>query len=130
MSSLGTGPVVPYLSSYARQLGFSSVVVGLIYTILPICGMIAKPVFGAIADRFHCQKKIFLVAQLITAVAFLSIYYSPSLPTDRVVHFSCSDSEAVFNTYPGNAVDECTISEIQSKESVDRCKVSLCVYID
>ncbi|XP_018566691.1 major facilitator superfamily domain-containing protein 6-A [Anoplophora glabripennis] len=119
----GTGPVVSYLSSYARQLGFSSVVVGLVYTILPICGMIAKPVFGAIADRFHCQKKIFLVAELLTAVAFIAIYYSPEVPTERVVHFSCSDSEAVFNTYPGNTIDECTLAEIQSKQSLESCRL-------
>ncbi|KAJ8925091.1 hypothetical protein NQ315_001263 [Exocentrus adspersus] len=119
----GTGPVVPYLSTYARQLGFSSVVVGLIYTILPICGMVAKPVFGAIADRYHCQKKIFLAAQLFTAVAFIAVFYSPALPIERVVHFSCADSEAVFNTYPGSQADECTIADIQAKGSTERCRL-------
>lgn len=31
-----TAPVVPFIPVYAKQLGYSAVVVGLIYTILPI----------------------------------------------------------------------------------------------
>lgn len=48
---LGTGSVVPYMPVLARQLGFSTFVVGSIYTVLPILGLISKPLFGAIADR-------------------------------------------------------------------------------
>ena len=48
---LGTAPVVPFMPTLAKQLGYSSVVVGTMYTILPIIGMIAKPIFGFIADR-------------------------------------------------------------------------------
>lgn len=36
----------------ARQLGFSTFIVGTIYSILPILGLVAKPLFGALADRF------------------------------------------------------------------------------
>lgn len=61
---LGTAPVVPYMPTLARQLGFSSVVVGTMYTILPIIGMLAKPTFGAIADRFQRQKRLFLTFQV------------------------------------------------------------------
>lgn len=48
----GTGCVQPFMQVYARQLGFSSFVVGTIYTILPILGLISKPLFGALADRY------------------------------------------------------------------------------
>lgn len=48
---LGTAPVVPFMPTLAKQLGYSSVVVGTMYTILPIIGMLAKPIFGFIADR-------------------------------------------------------------------------------
>lgn len=52
------------MPTLAKQLGFSSVIVGYIYTVLPIIGMLAKPIFGAIADRFHRQKKLFLFFQV------------------------------------------------------------------
>lgn len=47
----GTAPVVPFMPTLARQLGFSVSSVGTIYTILPVVGMLVKPIFGAIADR-------------------------------------------------------------------------------
>lgn len=52
------------MTVFARQLGFSTTVVGGIYTVLPIVGMLAKPLFGVIADRFHRQKLLFLIFQV------------------------------------------------------------------
>ncbi|XP_066138114.1 major facilitator superfamily domain-containing protein 6 [Euwallacea fornicatus] len=101
----GTGPVTPYLSTYSRQLGFSSTIVGVIYTILPISGMIAKPFAGAIADRFHCQKYIFLFTQLLTAVAFISILYSPKIGMRETADFSC-----VFQNVSLQNIKEVTIN--------------------
>lgn len=51
LSEKGTSTVVPFMPTLIRQLGFSSFIVGTIYTILPIVGLLAKPIFGAIADR-------------------------------------------------------------------------------
>ncbi|KAH1008249.1 major facilitator superfamily domain-containing protein 6 [Dendroctonus ponderosae] len=119
----GTGPIVPFLSVYARQLGFSSVVVGLIYTILPVSGMIAKPTFGAISDRFHCQKKIFLIAQLLTAVAFLAIYFSPKITMENHVEFNCNSSTAaVFLNTEGVNSEQLTL--IQDKNSTFNCELT------
>lgn len=60
----GTAPIVPFLPVYARQLGFSSFVVGTVYAILPIFGMLSKPLFGAVADHFKQQKSLFLLFQV------------------------------------------------------------------
>ncbi|XP_041987647.1 major facilitator superfamily domain-containing protein 6 [Aricia agestis] len=73
----GTAPLVPYLSTYARQLGFPAETVGLIYTVLPVCGLIAKPLFGVIADRFKIQKLLFILFQVLTIVSFGAIYFIP-----------------------------------------------------
>lgn len=95
---VGTAPVQPFLSVYARQLGFSSIIVGLIYTILPIAGMLAKPLMGSIADRFMCQKIIFLVMILVTGIAFMAIYFVPELPNETRAHFACDSGVAVFDS--------------------------------
>ncbi|XP_049819916.1 major facilitator superfamily domain-containing protein 6-A isoform X2 [Aethina tumida] len=92
----GTGPVVSYLSTYAKQMGFSGTTVGIIYTILPICGMVAKPLVGGIADKFLWQKKIFLFSQLLTAAAFIAILYSPTI--DNNMEFTCDSGELAVNT--------------------------------
>jgi hypothetical protein len=122
----GTGPVQPFLSTYARQLGFSSVVVGVIYTILPICGMLAKPLIGAISDRFRCQKIMFLAGQLLTAAAFLAINFSPEIPKDQKVHFSC-EGDAVFDTSPNakSTVDDCLIDQFQKEPGIVDCQVRM-----
>lgn len=55
---------------YARQLGFSTFIVGTIYTILPILGLISKPLFGALADRY----------EYIVSFIYIRIFtYSPSI---------------------------------------------------
>ncbi|EFA00564.1 major facilitator superfamily domain-containing protein 6 [Tribolium castaneum] len=121
----GTGPVQPFLSTYARQLGFSATIVGLIYTILPISGMLAKPIVGAIADRFRCQKLMFLAAQLLTAAAFLAINFSPEIPKDQKVHFAC-DGDAVFDTSPLTKVeiDDCLVDQFQKTPGNVTCRMN------
>lgn len=102
----GTAPVVPFMSVYARQLGFSSSIVGIIYTVLPICGMIAKPLFGGISDRFRCRRAIFLAFQLATAVAFLGINYVPEVEVQQRMQFACDNGEAALDTCHMNVVGD------------------------
>nr|XP_018907870.1 PREDICTED: major facilitator superfamily domain-containing protein 6 [Bemisia tabaci] len=92
----GTGPVVPFLPPLARQLGFSTAVIGFIYTILPIFGMIAKPTLGAIADRYHCQRSLFLLSMLIACIGFFSISFVPPIVIHTKVHLRC-DGETIFD---------------------------------
>lgn len=123
---LGTAPVVPFLSTYARQLGFSSFIVGLIYTILPICGMIAKPLMGTIADRFRCQKKIFLVAIVFCSAAVVVLFYAPSLPVTSKITFACDQSESFLNTCIENStaqVDKCAAVELSQDSGTVMCEV-------
>ncbi|XP_050300560.1 major facilitator superfamily domain-containing protein 6 [Anthonomus grandis grandis] len=120
----GTGPVVPYLTVYARQLGFSSVVVGLVYTILPVCGMIAKPVFGAIADRFKCQKILFLIAQLLTAAAFLALFFSTRSPLEAQVSLNCAHNQLTIQNLDDTTVDSKLLAKIQSKQQSTTCELT------
>ncbi|XP_060652575.1 major facilitator superfamily domain-containing protein 6-A isoform X1 [Drosophila nasuta] len=83
----GTAPVVPFMPQLATQLGYSSVVVGTMYMILPIIGLIAKPLFGYIADRYHQHRLLFLGGQALTAVAFFLIMFVPAV--DQETQFHC-----------------------------------------
>lgn len=69
----GSAPIVPFLPVYARQLGFSSFVVGTIYAVLPIFGMLSKPLFGAAADYFKQQKTLFLLFQVRLPSTFIAM---------------------------------------------------------
>uniref|UniRef100_T1GU06 Major facilitator superfamily (MFS) profile domain-containing protein n=1 Tax=Megaselia scalaris TaxID=36166 RepID=T1GU06_MEGSC len=93
--SAGTAPVVPFMPTLARQMGFSSVVVGTIYSILPIIGLLTKPIFGFVSDKFQSHKLLFILAQGLTAVAFFCIMFIPNIPT--TVDFHCHGGESVLN---------------------------------
>lgn len=49
--NVATAPIVPYMAVYARQLGFSTVAVGLMYTVLPFVALVMKPLLGFVADK-------------------------------------------------------------------------------
>ncbi|KAH8418715.1 hypothetical protein KR222_002804 [Zaprionus bogoriensis] len=83
----GTAPVVPFMPPLVLQLGYSPVVLGTIYMILPIVGLLAKPIFGFIADRYHRHRFLFLGGQLLTAVAFFMIMFVPA--ADPKPQFHC-----------------------------------------
>lgn len=115
---LGTAPVVPFMSTYAKDLGFSSLVVGIIYTVLPVAGMLAKPTMGALADRFQAQKVIFLIAGLVAACAMIGLNFMPTVQQERKIHFSCDNLEAVMDTCVGgkeasfNHDQECGLKQL------------------
>lgn len=56
--------VVPFIPTIIKQLGFSSNVLGTVYAVLPVVGLLSKPIFGGLADKFHKQKLLFLVFQV------------------------------------------------------------------
>ncbi|KAH8300485.1 hypothetical protein KR018_008665 [Drosophila ironensis] len=86
----GTAPVVPFMPTLAGQLGYSTTVVGTMYMILPIIGMLAKPLFGYIADRFHRHRFLFLSGQVLTGIAFFLIMFVPGLEKPLTkVEFHC-----------------------------------------
>uniref|UniRef100_A0A182N1Q3 Major facilitator superfamily associated domain-containing protein n=1 Tax=Anopheles dirus TaxID=7168 RepID=A0A182N1Q3_9DIPT len=114
----GTAPVVPFMPTLVRQLGFSTVIVGTIYTVLPIVGMLVKPLFGIIADRFQRQKLLFLIFQILTAVPFFLIMFIPAIPQDSTVTFHCHDGAADFKYCPenGTSIDSCLVKSIKENE--------------
>ena len=67
---LGIAPVLPFLPVYARQLGISSIGIGLIYTVLPFIGLFAKTLSGSIADWLRIHRAIFLTAIIVCGSGF------------------------------------------------------------
>jgi MFS family permease len=114
----GTAPVVPFLPVYARQLGFSSVIVGMIYTVLPITGMLAKPIFGAIADHYKLQKTLFLAFQIITAITFFVIQFVPEIQTESKSSQAMLDCDALtYFKICSNDTDNCAAARLMAETS-------------
>lgn len=125
----GTAPVVPFMPTLVRQLGFSTVVVGTIYTVLPIVGMLVKPLFGIIADRFQRQKLLFLLFQILTALPFFLIMFIPAIPQESTVSFHCHDgaSDLRYCAPNGTTLDKCLtdgiVNDATSNSTLLRCQM-------
>lgn len=57
--------------------------------IIHLLGLIAKPVFGAVADRFKKKKMIFLFFLLLNLMAYLCVAFLPQNPPNRPVQLVC-----------------------------------------
>ena len=83
------------MPTIAKQLGFTAFLTGTIYTILPISGLVAKPLFGALADKFKIHKMIFLIFQVVVAIAMFSIYFIPEIESSANVQLTCNHDASV-----------------------------------
>lgn len=68
-------------------------------------------------------------AQLLTAAAFLSIFYSPKLPSYVSADFSCTGSQVVFSNPSDLSIRSTFLEIIQAKNEVTQCQVILYCFI-
>lgn len=73
------GGTVPYMQVLAKDFGINSTVVGIIYTIVPLCVCLSKPMFGFITDKLQNIKAVLLLILLVTAVSFFAILFVPPI---------------------------------------------------
>ena len=71
------GCILPYLSVYFKQLGFSPEVIGLVFGVRPLVGFISAALWGMIADRFRIRRILFIISifawvGMIVGLGFLS----------------------------------------------------------
>ncbi|KAL5233970.1 hypothetical protein ACI65C_001380 [Semiaphis heraclei] len=104
-----------FLPTIAKQLGYSTVVVGTIYSILPILSLIIKPIIGAIVDQFRVKKLIFLTFILLSGLTAFSLMFVPSIPLDSSVELNCN-SATYLNVCPE---DDLSLSNCSSKRVKD-----------
>ncbi|XP_025199984.1 major facilitator superfamily domain-containing protein 6-like [Melanaphis sacchari] len=64
----GYAPFAPFLTTISRQRGYSAFIVGLIFMLQPIPGMIIRPITGAVTDKYKCRRSVFILSSTITFV--------------------------------------------------------------
>lgn len=91
---VGTASLWPFIPVFAKQMGLSEVAVGLIYTVAPMAGLVAKPFFGAMADRFKRKKKLFLFFILLNLMSYLTVAFLPQNELVRPVKMECATGQS------------------------------------
>ncbi|XP_008186780.1 uncharacterized protein LOC100574372 [Acyrthosiphon pisum] len=71
----GYAPFSPFLTTISKQRGYSAFIVGLIFMLQPIPGMLIRPIVGAVTDKYKCRRSVFIASSIITflLVCLLSI---------------------------------------------------------
>ncbi|XP_043481994.1 major facilitator superfamily domain-containing protein 6 isoform X1 [Leptopilina heterotoma] len=120
-----TGCIVPFLPTLAKQLGFSGILVGTVYTILPISGLIAKPLFGSLADKYKLHKSFFLFFQAFLTISFFTMHFIPEVVTSADTRLKCDNSEAFLELCPEKLFSQDVLNNvISSNKSEGDCQIS------
>ncbi|XP_076649991.1 sugar baby transporter [Halictus rubicundus] len=128
-----TGPIVPFLPTIAKQLGFSGFLVGTIYTILPISGLVAKPLFGGLADKYKIHKTLFLLFQVVVAIAMFSIHFIPEIDKGVNVTFNCKGVASVQICSKNGFSNDVVQSVVEKHKNVScqlSCKATPDIYTE
>jgi len=120
----GTAPLMPFVPVLAKQLGVDQVGVGIMYMILPFVGLIAKPLFGFISDKFRIGKLIFMLTIALTGVFFSAICFIPGKPTEALLNLDCSSNATLLKTC--DDVDSCTLDKLllSSTNNIMKCSLN------
>ncbi|XP_022182057.1 major facilitator superfamily domain-containing protein 6-B-like isoform X2 [Myzus persicae] len=87
----GTAPILPFLSTISKQRGYSPVIVGLIFTILPLPGLLVRPVIGAITDKYKCRKTAFVLNTVLRSLLINILIFIPG----SVVRAELNDTDVI-----------------------------------
>lgn len=88
----GNSPINPFLSTIAKQRGYSPLIVGDMFTILLLMNTVVKPLTGFVTDKYKCRKLVFLGAILLNGLLSGGMYLVPGatssigqIPDNKVV---------------------------------------------
>ncbi|CAI6362092.1 unnamed protein product [Macrosiphum euphorbiae] len=72
---IGGYAFAPFLTTISKQRGYSAFIVGLIFMLQPIPGLLIRPIVGAVTDKYKCRRSVFIASSIImfVLVCLLSI---------------------------------------------------------
>lgn len=87
---LGIASIVGFAPTIAKQLGYSAMMVGYLYTYLSIISFLIKLVSGIIADKFPVLRFMFLASILSSGLCAFAFNFTEKLPTEFAVDLNCN----------------------------------------
>lgn len=61
----GFAPFSPFLTTISKQRGYSAFIVGLIFMLQPIPGLMIKPIIGLLTDKYKCRRSVFVASSIL-----------------------------------------------------------------
>lgn len=88
----GNSPINPFLTTIAKQRGYSPLIVGFVFTLLLLLNVVVKPLTGFITDKWKCRRTVFLGAILFNGLLTPTMHLIPGATS---LTGSISDAEAL-----------------------------------
>lgn len=145
--------MIPFVATYARQLGFSSVTVGLLFGTLGVIAFVLKPLYGYLGDRyvsritlpndaiqtkispsfarFHLRKALILTLSVLIISASMVSNFIPPIPVTVSFDLDCSITGNSILQYCPNVegvLSECIREQVLVQLPTDhrmQCSVSI-----
>lgn len=76
----GMAPLVMLLPVIVRSKGLSAQTVGLLWSVLPVVGLITNSISGTLADYFKAHRIVLLSSVVCLTTGVTSMYWIPELP--------------------------------------------------
>jgi len=126
---VGLGPVIEFLPTIAKQLGYSIATYGGVMTFMSMISMVLGPLAGIIVDRFRVTKKLFFTLTLLLGVISFFFIFVPKVPLETAVEMRCEPeivfivrAEAAGQNTPNTST---TIFNDENSDELITCKVRL-----
>lgn len=78
-SYFGLGAMLPLLSLYLKDQGFSGVEIGSLSSIRALAAIFAPPVWGLLSDRYNIHKRLLIIAILVTLTITIGLPFATSV---------------------------------------------------
>ncbi|XP_026813025.1 major facilitator superfamily domain-containing protein 6-A-like [Rhopalosiphum maidis] len=77
LAMAGLAPIIPFMSTMSRQRGYSTVIVSLIFTILPLPALLVRPAIGVITDKYKCFKSAIILNIVVISISTSMLMFIP-----------------------------------------------------
>ncbi|CAI6371698.1 unnamed protein product [Macrosiphum euphorbiae] len=88
----GIASVQGFAPTIAKQLGYSPMVVGSVFTYLSMLSFFVKPIVGIIVDKFRVKRIMFLAFVLSCGLTAFSLNFIQKIPTEAAANLSCGNT--------------------------------------
>lgn len=121
---IGLSPIIGFLPTIAKQLGYSPFVVGSLFTYLSILAFLVKPIVGYIVDKYRVKKILFLTFVLSCGLTAFLLNFVEKTPSENVVDLNCDKSLSMnVCTNKQYQCDDSLYKVVEHKNEAITCKV-------
>ncbi|XP_025200189.1 major facilitator superfamily domain-containing protein 6-like isoform X2 [Melanaphis sacchari] len=86
----GVASVQGFAPTIAKQLGYSPMVVGFVFTYLSMLSFFVKPITGIFVDKFRVKRIMFLAFVLLCGLTAFALKFIQKIPIEAVANLSCN----------------------------------------